>query len=1366
MFLPTKSSNDDKTHPSEAQFNLQLLNDVLPDAALEEAPSHSDDPSRKRALDRPESSTAWDYVPKNLTEMRAMKADIIAKRRKTTPRVDEDVDMTVTEGSSVKIDITGPVPPPAWRLDWKNIRNPERFPRVAVQAGQHPVIGSAGYHPKGFGINLLLDGGMNGQPCVSLIIRVNKENPGQELTDKEQDLHRFVLHYPINKVIGKNEEGKNVYMVDSFNHAAFNPSETPAVKDDLYREGRLATKTCKPGMHGRIIALQMVVNSVIVTEGGTAEDLQAVVQRHPDSIFGEAVTELLTGPFPMTLTLWFEWTDYTLANAKCLSYIDRALELRVPPLAQYYNKDQQLALNIGEAETVDRVGGGMYQIHDKQGKPVGIRQMPKLQTWQDEAQFRIYNSLTAVREAQYVEGMTAYLALIPFKAYVMAMPDFTAGTSYWESREAKKSSATRTPLDDQFFVFIRIPKVKGEKESPPVEGTIITLQPNTMPGMGRQAVPDAHKWQGVVVHRDSAEHDALGTDFCVQMLKPKGAPMPLNIAKYGEHEHIKEGKLWSVWLNANVSQAARKREQKAINAFLQGVEPDSPAATLKAALCGRRFPGDDTVVDLTGGPNIEDSNEAQASRKKNRAKYQSRLKRRRKEMAENMRQFEVLEKATCMRGGFQAVVGIPGSGKTRTLTQVGWDLAAVGHKLLLCAPNNDTLDHDARAVYLAKPKNNNKKFLRLQTNGLELAGITKIADVDQTTDKSRPLKAKLQEDVLDDNKQYQIAYLQALAEMQTADNELLEAKISKLDDLEAAGKDYEQAISARGPSRQDIRSDLPAEMTLKWRVQDLMHRDQVEAQEQFDSELDRLRKNGVTQPDLDGRIADGTIASVGERDKSFEYRKHLDEFAKAHGSIHHTERTKFETLRMSMVARILEETDILFVTFNNAGGDILKSGFAPTVALFDEVGQATLPAVLVPLTQFPSIQGLFWFGDPTQLEPTILSMTANEVAQNSKMSPLEMVTTREDCPVIILNTQYRMCPTISSVVSRFYPDGIVDSDEVKQDNETRRRVRAISTKHYGLKIPSEVIAINVERGISRVETNGTSLMNYANVDAMATAIDHCLAEGIEPSQITVLTFYKGEKMLALKKLDNGKLREICTVDSYQGRENEVVFVDYVTARRTKSFPSPEVGDDNAEVLLHAAEMKSRSRSEYSLVSAHIKDKHRNCLALSRARSGLFLFFQEIQWHKMKLAHDNTFLGGLLTDLWAMKLVYCDHIHFDTHPRAIEERADNNELADAWDRSVEKASRLTFAKNMQDKKRLDTGNMRGQLHRGGQQSGWRGRGRSFRGFRGGSSGPSRGQNPGPSGPKPGGPEPGPKPAEPKPGPGAPPTTGRAMDTAKD
>ena len=294
MSLSTKSSNDDQNLSLDAQLNLQTLNDVLPLAG----PSQSADASRKRSIDQFDGGDYKPADPNNIEDLRARMDAINAKRQKIAPQVDEDVVMTATEGSKVKIDITGPAPPPAWRLDWKNIKNPGQAPKVAVQVGEYPVIGNTGIHPEGYGINLLLDGGINAQPSVGLVIRINKENSGQALTEKREDVHRFVLQYPINKVLGQDDEGKDIYMVDSFNHMAFNPSEAPGVENDLYRQGMLATRSSKPNNHFKILAVQMLVNGVNVTEGGTAEDLQAVVQEHPDTMFSEAVTQLLIGSFP------------------------------------------------------------------------------------------------------------------------------------------------------------------------------------------------------------------------------------------------------------------------------------------------------------------------------------------------------------------------------------------------------------------------------------------------------------------------------------------------------------------------------------------------------------------------------------------------------------------------------------------------------------------------------------------------------------------------------------------------------------------------------------------------------------------------------------------------------------------------------------------------------------------------------------------------------------------------------------------------------------------------------------------------------------------------------------------------------------
>jgi len=332
MSPPTKSSNDDKQPSSEAQLNLQLLNDVLPYAVQSECAGTG----RKRALDQFDSGAFKPIDHNNMAEMQARMDAVLAKRRKTAPQVDKDVEMVVTGGSTIKIDMNRPAPPNNRPLDWPSFQNPKHAPKVALKVGEGLVIGNAGYHPAGYGINLLLDGGINGRPSVSLIIRFNKNNQGQALCTDKNDVHRFVVQYNFDSIIGSDDQGKDLFMVESFSHAAFHPSQPPEVPDLLWRQGCAATQTCRPNNHFKIITMKMKVQGVRVTEGIVPENLQD----HSDILFAKAVTELLDGPFPTTLVFWFEWKKHAVASEECLGYLQRVIESRPPQPEQSHDPDE------------------------------------------------------------------------------------------------------------------------------------------------------------------------------------------------------------------------------------------------------------------------------------------------------------------------------------------------------------------------------------------------------------------------------------------------------------------------------------------------------------------------------------------------------------------------------------------------------------------------------------------------------------------------------------------------------------------------------------------------------------------------------------------------------------------------------------------------------------------------------------------------------------------------------------------------------------------------------------------------------------------------------------------------------------------
>ena len=110
------------------------------------------------------------------------------------------------------------------------------------------------------------------------------------------------------------------------------------------------------------------------------------------------------------------------------------------------------------------------------------------------------------------------------------------------------------------------------------------------------------------------------------------------------------------------------------------------------------------------------------------------------------------------------------------------------------------------------------------------------------------------------------------------------------------------------------------------------------------------------------------------------------------------------------------------------------------------------------------------------------------------------------------------------------------------------------------------------------------LMSKVNILEAAMIVQffvYLVHNGLKPEEITVLTFYNGQRKLLLSRLRNqpdlqGHHFKVVTVDSYQGEENAVILLSLV-------------------------------RSNYNSSIGFLSVVNRVCVALSRAQRGLYIF---------------------------------------------------------------------------------------------------------------------------------------------------------------
>ena len=224
---------------------------------------------------------------------------------------------------------------------------------------------------------------------------------------------------------------------------------------------------------------------------------------------------------------------------------------------------------------------------------------------------------------------------------------------------------------------------------------------------------------------------------------------------------------------------------------------------------------------------------------------------------------------------------------------------------------------------------------------------------------------------------------------------------------------YEQFLQTREVKR----SDVPVWMTLTYCIWDIMRRDFQTAQAQVNP-LDQadILSSGMDDPDFE--------------DRSASYREILKTYIWREGNTTRRQRSTFGNLCQSIINRVMEESDILLITCNNAGADVTKR-FNPTVIVCDEAGQSTMAPLAIPCISGPAGKRCFLLVVRTSLSRPCLVL---KHVKNPSMSLLDA----KQYPKHLLDIQYRMTLAIALWASLYFYDGrLVNDPSVCTDNPNR-----------------------------------------------------------------------------------------------------------------------------------------------------------------------------------------------------------------------------------------------------------------------------------------------------------------------------------------
>lgn len=247
----------------------------------------------------------------------------------------------------------------------------------------------------------------------------------------------------------------------------------------------------------------------------------------------------------------------------------------------------------------------------------------------------------------------------------------------------------------------------------------------------------------------------------------------------------------------------------------------------------------------------------------------------------------------------------------------------------------------------------------------------------------------------------------------------------------------------------------------------------------------------------------------------------------------------------------------------------LIADLKPKVLLVEEAAEAIEAKITSAL--YPSLDQLILVGDHQQLVPQVSVQELGLEPYNFNVSLFERLV-NAGLPYSMLTTQRRMIPALREVVQTFYPD-IVDHQSVR-DPEQRAPVPGMN-------------GINHWWFDHNFPDYRTSTMSRSNLDEARMIVGfakYLVQNGIMPSQITILSYYKAQLDLIEKELarvfpGRGASHAVRTVDGFQGEQNDIILLSLV---------------------------RSCSGSE-RISPGFVENENRAVVALSRAKRGMFVF---------------------------------------------------------------------------------------------------------------------------------------------------------------
>ncbi|CAH0548132.1 unnamed protein product [Brassicogethes aeneus] len=270
---------------------------------------------------------------------------------------------------------------------------------------------------------------------------------------------------------------------------------------------------------------------------------------------------------------------------------------------------------------------------------------------------------------------------------------------------------------------------------------------------------------------------------------------------------------------------------------------------------------------------------------------------------------------------------------------------------------------------------------------------------------------------------------------------------------------------------------------------------------------------------------------------------------------------EYNELRSIEDAQIMKEQLVIGMTTTGAArmNSALQALKCPIV-IVEEAAEVLEAHIVSALTRH--CQHLILIGDHQQLKPSTADFKMETTFKLGISLFERMINNKIECHT--LNVQHRMRPEISALVApTIYPD-LVNHVSV----ENRPPIDGIEKNLFF-----------IDHRHPESQCDDSSKKNKHEAEFVVDLARHLILNGYEAKQITILAAYLGQmfEIIKLKKSDALLLSEVrvAVLDNYQGEECDIILLSLVRSNTAKSV-------------------------------GFLKIENRVCVALSRARNGLYI----------------------------------------------------------------------------------------------------------------------------------------------------------------